>query len=175
MNPMQTIQEFAKQKMAEWGLTEKGWTFQWNNSRRSLGRCRFQRYAQTSFIHLPRKPLIKQIIISRFLTNILGEEQQRDTVLHEIAHALDFEQRGKSAHDDTWKWWAVKVGAKPNACCTLDETGNKAVAAVSKYTLRCPNGHDFARHRVFRKDASCPTCNPHKFDERFRLTAIQNY
>ncbi len=173
---MSPIEQFAEQKMAEWGLTEKGWAFTWNNSRRAIGSCKFQRLRHDSiFIHSRPVKLVKEIRLSRFMLGVISEDEQRDTVLHEIAHALDFEQRGTSAHDDTWKWWAVKVGAKPEPCKRMDANERAAIIKRSKYTLRCPNGHERAAHRVRKHPTSCGECCPNRFNEAYVFQVIQNY
>mgnify|MGYP002132259602 CR=1 FL=1 len=164
MNPLQMnakaeIEAFAKEKMTQWGLTQKGWTFGWHNKRASFGTCSC------------RKKLIR---LSTFLFDGIGQDEQRDTVLHEIAHALDFETRGKSDHGPIWKMWAVRVGAKPVRCKNVEQN-HQEIAAKAKYTLRCPNGHEFARHRILRKAASCPKCYPAAFNKDYLLTTIMNY
>lgn len=160
MTPQQEIQQFAASKMSEWGLTLKGWTFGWNTRRSSFGLCRLRH---------------KRIELSSFLFSTISRVEQEDTVLHEIAHALDFEQRGRSAHDRIWKMWACRVGAKPERCKSMDAAEEARKAIKCKYTLRCPNGHEFHRHRFLRREVSCPTCNPNRYDERYKLTAQQNY
>lgn len=160
MNPQQEIQEFAARKMSEWGLIDKSWTFGWNTRRSSFGVCRLRK---------------RRIEISSFLFSTISKEEQEDTVLHEIAHALDFESRGRSCHDLIWKMWARKVGAKPERCKSMDEAEEARKSLKCKYTLRCPNGHEFHRHRYLRRELSCPTCNPLRYDERYKLVATQNY
>lgn len=155
------IEEFAQEKLAQWGLTPKGWSFGWHTKRSAFGTCNIKH---------------KTVKLSLFLFDSISREEQQDTVLHEIAHALDFETRGRSDHSVHWRVWAVRVGAKPERCKTIEDPQKQAeVASRSKYTMRCPAGHEFQRHRIMRQKASCPTCNPTRFDERFMLMMIQNY
>ncbi len=86
--------------------------------------------------HLPRYKFIKlyfngrlKKVLGRAHLNVLNMsvemslshmekdtyEQVRDTVLHEIAHLVDFIRRGKSNHDSVWRAVAVEVGAAPRA------------------------------------------------------------
>ena len=161
MNPQQQIEAFANEHMDKWGLTQKGWTFGWHKKRTSLGSCNWTR---------------KRILLSSFLFAHLTQEERQDTILHEIAHAMDFETRGMSDHGPKWKSWAIRVGAKPERCKSISDASDADVAKRSKYTLRCPNGHEFPRHRWSAgRVASCPTCNPHAFDERCKLVPIRNY
>ena len=41
----------------------------------------------------------------------------KDTLLHEIAHALQFEKTGKTDHGNGWKEIAAKIGCKPSKMC----------------------------------------------------------
>ncbi len=160
MTPLQqTLTAFAQTKMEHWGLTAKGWVFGWNTRRQALGVCRMHR---------------KRIELSSFLIEALGEEEGKDVVLHEIAHALDFETRGRSAHDRIWRIWAMRVGAKPERCHEASPEVEAVAVTKSKYTLRCPNGHEFASHRRVKRLGSCGTCCP-RFNPAFRLEQIQNY
>jgi predicted SprT family Zn-dependent metalloprotease len=43
-----------------------------------------------------------------------SENQKKDTALHEIAHAIDMEKRGKSDHTQIWKSIAKSIGANPS-------------------------------------------------------------
>ncbi|OED38134.1 hypothetical protein AB833_20860 [Chromatiales bacterium (ex Bugula neritina AB1)] len=86
--------------MKKHGLS--GWTGGLDNARRRFGVCRF--YQQ-------------QISLSRVLCELNSEEEVRDTILHEIAHALAWERYGESCgHDRRWKAICVEIGARPVAC-----------------------------------------------------------
>ena len=160
MTPQQEIETYAIQKLKDWALDTKGWTFGWNTRRASFGVCRVRS---------------KRIELSTFLFPIINKEERKDTVLHELAHALDAEERGYSNHDRNWKLKAIMVGAKPQRCKNLDQAEEKRATLKCKYTLICPNGHEFHRHRFMRRDTSCPTCNSSRYDERFKLPLRQNY
>ena len=85
----------ARRLMDEHGLT--GWTLAFVEAKRRLGDCHF---------------LHRVIRISR--THALGgsKEQIRDTVLHEIAHAIAGREAG---HGPLWKVPARRIGATPRA------------------------------------------------------------
>jgi len=57
----------------------------------------------------------KKIEISERICKDMKEEEVRDTLLHELAHAIDFAIRGTSNHDVEWKKVAVVLGANPMA------------------------------------------------------------
>src|SRR6185295_7927278 len=74
------------------------WTFRFNNSRRMLGICKAGK---------------KQIEMSAAYVFQNEEAHVRDTILHEIAHALVGVEHG---HDDVWKEMCRLVGCSPKAC-----------------------------------------------------------
>lgn len=57
-----------------------------------------------------------KITFSSFLFHRVSDEDSHDTLLHEIAHALDWKERGTTDHGPNWKKWAVRVGARPVRC-----------------------------------------------------------
>ena len=85
----------ARRLMDEHGLT--GWTLAFVEAKRRLGDCHFRH---------------RVIRISR--SHALGgsKEQIRDTVLHEIAHAIAGREAG---HGPLWKVTARRIGATPRA------------------------------------------------------------
>ena len=85
----------ARRLMEEHGL--KDWTLAFVEARRRLGDCRFQD---------------RVIRISRAHALEGSEEQIRDTVLHEIAHAIAGPEAG---HGPLWKAAARRIGAVPRA------------------------------------------------------------
>ena len=74
-----------------------------------------------------------QMSFSRHLTR-MSDDDIRDTILHEIAHALDYKQRGKSGHDEAWKAICRKIGAKPSR-----SSENGFPRDLFKYEIKCTN------------------------------------
>lgn len=148
----QETETFTLNLMDQWGLTDKHWKFQWNSRKKAFGICNFKE---------------KTIELSSYLWPAISEEEQKDTVKHELAHALDFLQRGYSDHGRQWKIWAMRLGAKPMACAKIAISIEEV--QPSKYISICPNGHSFPSHRLRKRRTSCIQCNPHQFDERFVL------
>lgn len=93
-------QKFAIQKIAEHGL--HSWIFKFDNSVKRFGVCDYRN---------------KIIGLSRQLTELNDEEQVKDTIMHEIAHALVGISHG---HDHVWKAKCREIGAKPERCYSLD-------------------------------------------------------
>lgn len=147
-------EQLAKALINKWGL--HSWTFEFNYAKKSLGMCVYGS---------------KSIKLSSYLLPFMSDDDVKDTILHEIAHALDWECRGKSDHGPEWKKWAIKVGAKPNRISKI----SKEITDKSKYTLTCPNGHKVAAHRKRKRESSCAKCDPSGFNEKFKFTVKQNW
>ncbi len=152
--------EIAKDKLVYWGLWEKGWRFQWNHkSKRAIGLCSGKK---------------KLIYLSTYYLDVLPKLKLIDTILHEIAHAIDCEIRGDSYHDSVWKKIAITVGAKPVATTDVKEYSKgdayQLYLKKHRYKLVCPNcGRCSYRHRKPKTAISCGDCNPKFYDERFRM------
>lgn len=91
-----TAQAKALVLMNKHGLSD--WTFQWDRKKKGFGYCR---------------PSTKTISLSANLTQLNGEEEVTDTILHEIAHALDWVRNKKMGHDWSWKKICIEIGARP--------------------------------------------------------------
>ncbi len=90
------VRRLALRLMAQHGLHD--WRFGYNKRKRSMGVCHYQG---------------KLIELSVYLVDRNGEEEVRDTILHEIAHALVGPGHG---HDKVCKRKCLKVGARPQRC-----------------------------------------------------------
>jgi hypothetical protein len=128
----------------EYGLFDKGWDFQFDRAKRRFGCCNYTK---------------KRITLSEPLTKLRTEQMVRNTILHEIAHALVGHEHG---HNKVWKAKAIEIGCNGDRC-----SGD--VRLEPKYIAYCPNGHESPRHRKSNRRQSCGRCSP-KFDERFLIT-----
>jgi predicted SprT family Zn-dependent metalloprotease len=94
-----------------------------------------------------------KITLSKHYVAGLSDDEVMDVMLHEIAHAL----AGKLAgHGPVWKRHAVKVGAQPNRCKSVDV---KVEPAVKAYCLACDSMLDGGFHRLpltVKKHGHCP-------------------
>jgi predicted metal-dependent hydrolase len=88
-------QHLARALMRQHGLAK--WTFRFDHARRRFGSCRARQ---------------KVITLSRPLTFLNPEPEVRDTILHEIAHAL----APDDGHGALWKQKCVEIGARPIRC-----------------------------------------------------------
>ncbi|MGL4175333.1 MAG: SprT-like domain-containing protein [Dermatophilaceae bacterium] len=106
------------------------------------------------------RPGRRQIGLSRPITELHSEEEVRDTILHEIAHALVGPQHG---HDAVWRAKAREIGSTGERCLPAD-----ALRPLGEWVGRCPAGHEKRRHRAPRRVESCGVCS-RRFDIRHLL------
>ena len=94
------LDELGREVLGE-PLTARGWTVGFDRARRRLGACH---------------PARRAITLSARLTERLPAADVEDTLRHEIAHAIDVEQRGRTRHDARWRALAAACGARPERC-----------------------------------------------------------
>lgn len=124
----------AKVLMKEHGLDY--WSFKFNRRKRFLGLCSYNR---------------KTIELSKSYVENNNEELVKDTILHEIAHALT----RCTGHDWRWKKTCLVIGCKPNLRKSEDDG---LVMPKPKFHYECPNGHISGdRHKRF--NAHCKICS----------------
>lgn len=139
---LQSAETLALKLMDEFGLLPT-WQFRWDKAKKRFGRCNYQK---------------KIISLSRHLTKINPQTQVEDTIRHEIAHAKDAEERGKSDHSRHWKRWAKKCGAKPDRCYSSTQV-NAPEAPLYTY---CPNCNTYSpRYRRIKNGRiyACGQCS----------------
>lgn len=136
--------------------SELGYTFAWGNRKRAGGTCNY---------------LKKVITLERPLTiaNLDNVHIIKNTILHEIAHALVGRGHG---HDWVWKQTAMSIGCD-GARCMSEETNG---LTESKYTLSCSScGKVTLAHRRPKYDKSCGRCSGGRYNGNYKLELTQNY
>jgi len=103
------------------------WKFAWNKRKSALGVCNYTR---------------KTIFLSEYFVARISDEEVKDTILHEIAHALAWIEYGHKGHGWQWKRVCVRIGAKPVRCHTgtVDNPNYR-------YKIKCECGQEHGRHR----------------------------
>lgn len=97
---------------------------------------------------------LKLITLSKALTELNSLEQVKDTILHEIAHAMAGIGHG---HDQYWKSICRQIGATPERCYKLSEV----VQPIKQYRYLavCEHcGHHSYKMRKPRSTYSCGHC-----------------
>lgn len=129
---------YARTLLRENGLVH--WTFKFNSNKRLRGVCKYG----------PRR-----IEISRHLVT-LGEAEARNTIAHEVAHAVVGVIHG---HNHVWRRKAIALGCDGQRC-------GKSMNVEPKWIGTCPVGHTMKRHRRPSRRVSCVRCSP-RFDELY--------
>lgn len=134
----------ADSLLAEHGLHD--WTATLDRAKTRAGACRFAS---------------RQVSLSGPLTRLHSEREVRDTILHEIAHAL---VGPGHQHDAVWRATATRIGCSGDRCVSPD-----APRVQGDWVGTCPAGHQRHRHRRPQRPQSCARCHP-AFDARHLLT-----
>ncbi len=116
------------------------WRLVFDRAKRRAGVCRWAR---------------KEIGLSAPLTSVHPEAEVRDTVLHEIAHALVGPKHG---HDAVWRATAKRIGCTGQRCSSQD-----APSIDGDWVGLCDAGHRITRHRRPERPTACRQCAP-RFD-----------
>ena len=122
----------ARELLAEHGPA--GWRVVLDRAKTRAGVCR---------------PARREIGLSAPLARLHAPEEVRDTVLHEIAHALVGTGHG---HDALWRATALRLG------CSGERTASGPRPA-GPWTGTCPAGHTTTRHRRPARVAACGRCS----------------
>lgn len=118
------------------------WGFRWNSRlTNAMGRCVVKKGFK--YIELSTKIVSLNLKTPNFLDKI------QDTIMHEWAHALEFEEKKVLSHSVTWRKWMMKLGKIPERCYD------------GKLWLMHPRGKDYAIRnvatgRIFNYYANCP-------------------
>jgi SprT protein len=135
------VQELAHCLMRKHNLVPE-WTFRFDRSRVRFGLCNYKK---------------KVISLSRHLVELNSEDEIRETILHEIAHALA--PRG-AGHGPKWRSIAVSIGCNGRRCY-----GDEVTRPRPKYKGTCPGCKRIVyRHR--RTVIACGKCAA-TFDPKF--------
>jgi predicted SprT family Zn-dependent metalloprotease len=141
---LQDAEALAHQLMSVHGLSH--WHFRFDRAVRRFGFCRYR---------------VRRITLSKRFTLLNSEPEIRNTILHEIAHALVGPHHG---HGRAWRAKARELGCNGSRCCD-----RSVVAPSAKWVAECPGCRRVVRrHR--RAVASCGQCSGGSFDPRYRLT-----
>lgn len=131
----------AEAELKAHGLDKKGWTFSWmaERTRRRFGQCSYRKKAIQLSPWYVRKNDILLV---------------RDTILHEVAHALVWRCRRRGprvkSHGAEWKAKCVEIGAVPERLEYNAKGKQPAVKHQSpKWIARCCDcGHIIRRSRL---------------------------
>ena len=135
---LNVVKMLADKLLDEHGLIEKGWRFSFDRAKRRAGSCKFSK---------------KEITIAKAYAKQQEVMEIKNTILHEIAHALVGSQHG---HSQIWRKKAKEIGCDASRC-------HHIVFSKPKYILTCNNRcFEVSRYRVnqsFMQSKICSKCN----------------
>lgn len=125
------IRKMAYELMHQYNLLETGWQFYFNDNRSRLGVCKeYNKSIELSIWHVNNSPF----------------ESVKNTLLHEIAHAI---VGCRHQHNNVWRSKAIEIGCNGERCGVMN--------SPKKYTGICPN----CERRISvnrRTDRACAVC-----------------
>lgn len=145
------VSRLGRDLLDEHGLED--WQFRIATTIRTLGRCFYKSRTiefSANYLHI-------------------SDSEIRDTILHEIAHALSYLRYGEEGkgHNHLWRLCCKEVGARPQR---LAPPTAKSSARPS-YRIKCPVcDWSITRFRMRRRNfgALCPKC--HSEVKIYRIT-----
>ena len=120
------VRSLGNQLMNQHGLIQRGWILQFDNAVRRFGECRYRS---------------RIISLSKPLCSLNDEARVKDTILHEIAHALVGPGHG---HNHVWKAKCREIGAKPQRCYSTNDTNTPTLRYVAECEA-CGKEHQKAK------------------------------
>ena len=133
--------ELAMGLMRQHGLPPH-WSFRFDRSKIRFGKCDYRK---------------KQISLSKYLVELNDEPEVRDTILHEIAHALAPPGAG---HGPAWRSLALSIGCNGHRCF-----GQNVARPAPNFQGTCPSCKRVI-HRYRRSRIACGKCAP-VFDPKY--------
>lgn len=130
----------ARELVDEHGL--RGWRVRLDRAKTRAGACHYG---------------TREISLSQHLTRLHDVDEVRNTILHEIAHALVGPRHG---HDAVWRAKALALGCSGERCLESD-----APVVKAPWQGRCPGGHVVHRHRRPSRVLACAMC-PGPFESK---------
>ena len=109
------FRDLAASEMKWHGLSQQSWAVKYDHARARAGLCDLR---------------AKMLSFSRNLIARESPADMRNTLLHEIAHAL---AGAKHGHDRTWRAIALQIGCDGKRCHTME-------LAPAKWFYRCSAG-----------------------------------
>lgn len=139
---------YAKQTldfyMKKYNLIQQGWRYEFMNSAKCAGRTYY-------------KPKIIKMSLIYINSPKITKEHIKDTVLHEIAHALVGHVHG---HNNVWRAKAIELGCSGSRCCESFSENEHY-----KHIFACPKGCEIKRMRLTKALVSklnVSVCRDHK-------------
>lgn len=91
------VRDLVEEELTGYGLYQEGWRFNWCRTTRTMARCHYG---------------TKLIEVSKHWAKIMTDFELKQTILHELAHALSYNIYGWEGmgHGVNWKKVAKEIG-----------------------------------------------------------------
>jgi predicted SprT family Zn-dependent metalloprotease len=114
-------QNYCEELLKKHRLDLIGWKFgKFDSAVRRMGVCRGRK---------------KVIDLSKKMTLLRPDDEVRNTIIHEVAHAIDNATRGHSGHDEVWRNIFISIGGNG---LTHSSTSEEVCMKTYKYLAICP-------------------------------------
>lgn len=144
---LKEAQELAINLMDKHSLLDKGWYFQYDSAKRRFGAC---------FYH------DRRITLSKELTSLNDVNRVKNTILHEIAHALVGLGHG---HNKVWENKAIEIGCDGKRCYD----SSIVATPIPNYLAVCSNCKtEYRRMKITKGSSSCSKCSK-TYNPNFKL------
>lgn len=145
MNKMKA-EQLAKALMMRHGVGHL--PFEFTRTKRTIAACQYAGFKGDRRTWMPTK-----IMLSEHWAVTLTEDEVREVIIHEIAHALTLTTDG--GHGYRFKAQVRAMGGKVTDRCFVPET-----AIPAKWVGVCPKGHRSEMHRAPGRLKACSKCSP---------------
>ena len=151
-------QQLANELMELHGAKALGFRFAWNKRRKAAGLCSYRD---------------KTIYLSWLLVQHSHENEVKDTILHEIAHA---HTKGHK-HDHVWVAKAKEIGCTGIRCYSSNTKPgtHSGMRILAKYKAVCINGHESFKNRMPTRKHACGICCKGVWNEKYVFEYKLNY
>jgi predicted SprT family Zn-dependent metalloprotease len=149
---LRKVRNIVLTEMNNHGLSD--WNFRWLND--EVGRYGFCDVK------------MKTICLSRLMTkHDTDMDRVNNTILHEIAHALDYEKRGFTKHDSHWRKIALSIGCNGQKFGSIKGLKMDEIYKWKATCYKCDN--KFFKDKRPKIKYMCNTCKSildYKFNEK---------
>ncbi|MEY4571503.1 MAG: hypothetical protein RLZ10_714 [Bacteroidota bacterium] len=144
--------DLAQNLMNYHGISNMGWRFKFDSAKRRFGCCKYRS---------------KTITLSMYLTELNSADEVKNTILHEIAHALVGVGNG---HNEVWKSKAKEIGCSGERCYNSE----KVVTVKGNYEATCVGCNRVHRKYRMRSNVqSCGYCSGGRYNPTYKLNWVR--
>lgn len=127
-------------------LEPGSWSFDLDNAKTRAGQCDFGR---------------RRITVSRYIALRSTDDEVRQVLLHEVAHAL---AGARAGHGPAWRRAAGAIGYVGSRL-----HDGPIASELAPWVGTCPAGHEHFRYRTPNRPMACARCS-RRYDPRHGIT-----